>query len=67
MTQLADPKLIGAAVGILAGILLLAGGWRAFLILLGFGVAGYIAGSLFESRREIAIRMKDAIARLFRP
>jgi len=67
MNQALSPRSVGAAVGLLAGILLLVGGWRAFLILLGFGLAGYIVGLLFESRRGLAVRMKGAIARLFRP
>ncbi len=58
-------KLIGLAVGLAAGALLILAGWRVFLILLAFGLVGYLIGAYLESRGDLVKRMREFFNRMF--
>jgi len=62
-----NAKIIGMAIGLLAGVLLVLVGWRVFLILLGFVLAGYLVGTWLDSREDVARRFRQLFDRLFRP
>jgi uncharacterized membrane protein len=57
-------KLVGLVSGLVAGLLFVFLGWRAFLILLGFVVAGLIAGAWVDSRENVKRRLKQQIDHL---
>jgi len=57
-------RIIGAACGILAGLVFVIAGWRTFLILVGFGAAGFLIGLLTDARGQISQRMKAFFARI---
>jgi len=67
MNRNLSPRLVGGAIGLLAGLLLILVGWRILLILIGFALLGYLIGLWVESRRELIRRAKDAFTRLFHP
>ncbi len=58
-------RWIGLIAGLVAGALLILAGWRVFLILLGFAVAGYITGMYLESRTDVIARVHAFFDRLF--
>ncbi|MFC2108833.1 hypothetical protein ACFLS5_05150 [Candidatus Bipolaricaulota bacterium] len=57
-------KLIGLAAGLIAGLLFVFIGWQAFLILLGFILLGFLAGTWIDSREDVKRRLKQLIDRL---
>ena len=59
-------KIIGALVGLLAGLLLLLVGWRELLILSGFVLAGFLVGFWLDSRQDIKAIVNRSFNRLFR-
>lgn len=59
-------KLIGLAVGLIAGLVFVFIGWKAFLILLGFSLLGFVAGAWFDSRGHMRRRLRQLIDRLLR-
>ena len=61
-----NAKIIGMAIGLLAGLLLVLVGWRVVLILLGFVLAGYLVGTWLDSREDVVRRVRRLIDRLFR-
>ncbi len=58
-------KLIGLLIGLAAGALLILAGWRVFLILLAFGIVGYLVGAYLESREDLVKRVREFFERLF--
>ncbi|MBE0635414.1 hypothetical protein IH601_05415 [Candidatus Bipolaricaulota bacterium] len=57
-------KLIGLAAGLVAGLLFVILGWKAFLILLGFSLLGLVLGAWVDSHERIMRRLKQFIARM---
>jgi len=57
-------KLIGLSAGLVAGLLFVILGWRAFLILLGFVLIGLVLGAWVDSHERIMLRLKQWIARM---
>lgn len=57
-------KLIGLFAGLVAGLLFVILGWRAFLILLGFVLIGLVLGAWVDSHERIMRRLKQWIARM---
>lgn len=57
-------KLIGLSAGLVAGLLFVILGWRAFLILLGFVLIGLVLGAWVDSHERIMRRLKQWIARM---
>jgi len=56
-------KIIGAAVGLLGGLVFVLAGWRIGLILLGFTLAGFLVGAWLDSREDIKRRVRELIQR----
>jgi len=56
-------KLVGAAVGLLVGLVFVLAGWRIALILLGFSLAGLLVGVWLDSREDIKRRVRAFIER----
>lgn len=56
-------KIIGAAVGLLGGLVFVLAGWRIALILLGLGftLAGCLVGAWLDSREDIRRRVRGFI------
>ena len=59
-------KIIGALVGLLAGLLLVLVGWEILLILSGFVLAGFLIGWWLDSRQDIKALVNRSFNRLFR-
>lgn len=59
-------KIIGALIGLLAGLLLVLVGWRVLLILSGFVLAGFLVGLWLDSRQDIKAIVNRSFNRLFR-
>ena len=59
-------KIIGALIGLLAGLLLVLVGWRILLILAGFVLAGFLVGLWLDSRQDIKAIVNRSFNRLFR-
>lgn len=59
-------KLIGLAVGLIAGLLFVFIGWQAFLILLGFISLGLCVGAWVDSHEQLKRRLKGLIDRVLR-
>ena len=57
-------RLIGAATGLLIGLLFVIAGWRIALILLGFVLAGFLAGWIYEQRGRLLRKTRDWFNRL---
>jgi len=57
-------RVVGAAAGFLVGLLFVVAGWRIALILLGFVLAGFLAGWLFERREQVLRNIRDWLNRL---
>ncbi|MFC2100103.1 hypothetical protein ACFLSF_04660 [Candidatus Bipolaricaulota bacterium] len=53
-------RVVGAAIGLLVGLLFVIAGWRIALILLG----GFLVGLLFERRGRFARTARDWFNRL---
>jgi uncharacterized membrane protein len=64
--RIISPRLLGVLAGLLAGLLLVLAKWKVTLILLGFGVAGYLVGTYLESREDVHERVRELLGRLFR-
>jgi uncharacterized membrane protein len=64
--RIINPRAIGAAAGLLAGLLLILVTWKVMLILVGFALAGYLVGVYLESREDVNGRLRDFFRRLFR-
>ncbi len=60
-----NARIIGAAVGLLAGLLLVLVGWRILLILAGFALVGFLVGLWLDSREDVMARIQRALNRLF--
>lgn len=67
MNILMSPKLIGLLVGLLIGVLFVVVGWRIVLILLAFGVGGYVVGACLEPGSELSVKLRRIYIRLLRP
>ena len=59
-------KIIGALIGLLAGLLLVLVGWRVLLILSGFVLVGFLVGLWLDSRQDIKALVNRSFNRLFR-
>jgi len=59
-------RLIGLVLGLIAGLLFVFLGWKAFLILLGFIVLGFLVGGWIDSRESVKRRLKDLTDRVLR-
>ncbi len=59
-------KVIGFAIGLVAGLLFVFLGWKAFLILLGFVLLGVLLGGWVDSREHIKRRLKNLVDRAMR-
>ncbi|MCK4570461.1 hypothetical protein KAT84_00795 [Candidatus Bipolaricaulota bacterium] len=59
-------KLIGLAIGLIAGLLFVFIGWQAFLILLGFILLGLCVGAWVDSHEQLKRRLKQLIDRVLR-
>ncbi len=59
-------KLIGLAVGLALGLLFVILGWKAFLILLGFLLLGFLVGAWVDSHADIKRKLAQLLNRLFR-
>lgn len=59
-------KLIGFVAGLIAGLLFVFIGWRAFLILLGFMLLGFLVGLWVDSRAHVKRWLKQLADRLLR-
>jgi len=57
-------KVVGLISGLVAGLLFVFFGWRAFLILLGFVVFGGLIGAWIDSRENVKRKLKQQIDRL---
>jgi len=73
MRLILNGKLIGLALGLVAGLLFVflgwkafLMGWKAFLILLGFILLGFSIGSLVDSRANMKRRLKKLTDRVLR-
>jgi uncharacterized membrane protein len=64
--RIINPRAIGAAAGLLAGLLLILVTWKVMLILVGFALAGYLVGVYLESREDVNGRLREFFGRLFR-
>ncbi|MCX6095225.1 MAG: hypothetical protein NT125_00630 [Candidatus Bipolaricaulota bacterium] len=64
--RIINPRAIGAAAGLLAGLLLILVTWKVMLILVGFALAGYLVGVYLESREDVNGRLREFFRRLFR-
>ena len=60
-----NARIIGAAVGLLAGLLLVLVGWRILLILAGFVLVGFLVGLWLDSREDVVARIQRVVNRLF--
>ena len=60
-------RFLGLIIGFLAGLMFIIAGWRAFLILIAFSVAGYLVGAWWESEEGMGERLHDLYQRLFHP
>lgn len=59
-------KLIGLGLGLIAGLFFVFLGWKAFLILLGFILLGFLVGAWFDSRGNVKRRLKNLTDRVLR-
>jgi LytS/YehU family sensor histidine kinase len=59
-------KLIGLGTGLIAGLLFVFLGWKAFLILLGFLLFGLLLGAWVDSREQLKRRLRQLIDRILR-
>ena len=59
-------KLIGLGLGLIAGLLFVFLGWKAFLILLGFILLGLLVGAWIDSSDYVKRRLKKLIDRVLR-
>jgi ribose/xylose/arabinose/galactoside ABC-type transport system permease subunit len=59
-------KLIGLALGLVAGLLFVFLGWKAFLILLGFSLLGFAMGAWIDSHESVKRRLKKLTDRVLR-
>ena len=57
-------KLIGLAVGLALGLLFVILGWKAFLILLGFLLLGFLIGVWVDSHADIKRKLAQLLNRL---
>lgn len=57
-------KVLGLISGLVAGLLFVFLGWRAFLILLGFVLFGLLIGAWVDSRENVKRKLKQQIDRL---
>jgi uncharacterized membrane protein len=64
--RIINPRAIGAAAGLLAGLLLILVTWKVMLILVGFALAGYLVGVYLESREDVNGRLREFFRRPFR-
>jgi uncharacterized membrane protein len=64
--RIINPRAIGAAAGLLAGLLLILVTWKVMLILVGFALAGYLVGAYLESREDVNGRLREFFRRPFR-
>ena len=60
-----NAKTVGAMVGLVIGLLFVVLGWKAFLILLGFVLAGLAIGLWLDSSEEVKRRVQGLARRLF--
>ena len=60
-----NAKTVGLAAGVLAGLLFVLLGWRAFLILLAFTLFGFVLGIWLDAQPRLLQRIREAFARLF--
>ena len=61
-----NARIIGALIGLLAGLLLVLFGWRILLILTGFALVGFLVGLWLDSHQEIRALVERSFNRLFR-
>jgi uncharacterized membrane protein len=61
-----NAKVIGLVLGLVAGLLFVFLGWKAFLILLGFILLGFVVGSWVDSSGSIKRRLKSLTDRVLR-
>jgi len=61
-----NAKLIGLVLGLVAGLLFVFLGWKAFLILLGFILLGFCIGIWIDSHGSVKRRLKSLADRVLR-
>jgi uncharacterized membrane protein len=61
-----NAKTFGAVGGFILGLIFVLAGWKAFLILLGFTLAGLAIGIWLDSREGVSESIRSAVDRLFR-
>ena len=59
-------KLIGLMVGLVLGLLFIILGWKAFLILLGFLLLGFLIGGWVDSHADIKRKLAQLLNRFLR-
>jgi len=59
-------KLVGLVLGLVAGLLFVFLGWKAFLILLGFILLGFAMGAWIDSQESVKRRLKKLTDRVLR-
>jgi len=64
--RIISPRAVGTAAGLLAGLLLILVTWQVMLILVGFGLTGYLVGAYVEAREDVNHRLREFVGRLLR-
>jgi uncharacterized membrane protein len=64
--RIISPRNIGAAAGVIVGILFLVLRWWQVVILIGIILAGYLAGTYFETHEDTNDRVRGFFKRLLR-
>lgn len=65
MPVMLNARIIGLAVGALAGLLFVLLGWQSFLILLGFALVGLLIGFWLDATPSALRKLREAFLRLF--
>ena len=59
-------KIVGLVLGLVSGLLFVFLGWKAFLILLAFILAGFVLGCWVDARGSVRRRLKSLTDRVLR-
>ena len=61
-----NARIVGAAAGLAAGLLFVIGGWRVWLIMMGFLLAGYAVGVWIDPPQGLMRWYRRHVDRIFR-